>query len=180
MEEIWKDVIGYEGLYQVSNMGRVKSLPRFDRIGRLHKGCILSQCVQRGGYLYVQLSVDGKQKPSKIHRLVAEAFIPNIEAKATVNHKNCNKHDNTVDNLEWCTNLENIAHAKLNGLLKGQSNPNEKNGRAKLTKCQVMEIRRTFIKGSSEFGTVGLGKKYGVSATQIGRIVSGDSWGIIK
>ena len=180
MEEIWKDIKGYEGLYQVSNLGRVRSIDRRDRLGRHFKGRVLSQCKQRGNYLYVQLQKNGKSKPSKIHRLVAQAFIPNPENKATVNHKYCNKGNNVVENLEWCTNLENITHAKIHGLLKGRSNPNETNGRAKLTETQILEIRRTFVKGSREFGTVALGKKYGVSSTQISRIAANDSWRVIK
>lgn len=176
MSEIWKAIEGYEGLYEVSNLGRVRNLDKVDSMGRFWKGKILTACQQRGNYLYVQLSKDGKQKPMKIHRLVAKAFIPNPDNKPQVNHKDCNKANNRADNLEWVTNQENIDHGKRNGRFKGRSNPGSSNGRAKLTESDIIEIRRTCVKGSREYGMVALGEKYGVSSTQINRIVSGESW----
>ena len=104
--EIWKPVVGYEGLYEVSNLGRVKSLPRKDS-----KGGIKSQRETIWGYLLCQLWKDGKGKNHSVHRLVAEAFIPNPEVKQTVNHIDCNKHNNRADNLEWATQSENVRHS---------------------------------------------------------------------
>ena len=115
MEEIWKDVSGYEGYYQVSNLGRVKSLDRWItyRDGRkyFYRSKIKSQAKYRGGYLFVSLKVNRHQFSAKVHRLVAQAFIPNPENKPQVNHKNGIRTDNRVENLEWVTCSENHLHA---------------------------------------------------------------------
>lgn len=108
--EIWKDIDGFEGTYQVSNMGRVRSLTR--RVWNYTKpGRVLKPMAKENGYLQVYLS-DGKirEKHAHIHRLVALAFIPNPEGLPEVNHKNLNKADNRVENLEWCTSRYNKAH----------------------------------------------------------------------
>lgn len=122
MEEIWKDIEGYEGLYQVSNLGRVKSLKRDitnTNYGVAHiKEKILKPRDDGKGYVRVVLYKNNQKKQFKIHRLVAKAFISNPENKATVNHINGNKSHNTVGNLEWCTNKENIYHAFKTGLIQ--------------------------------------------------------------
>jgi len=100
--EIWKPVIGYEGLYEVSNLGRVKSIPR---VGT--KGGILS-LKERAGYYCVDLSKNDSRSTIDVHRLVAKAFIDNQSNLPQVNHKDENKHNNHVDNLEWCTCKYNI------------------------------------------------------------------------
>lgn len=101
MIEEWKPVVGYEGLYEVSSLGRVRSLDRF--YYRLHKGKVLSPTKDRYGYLTVTLNCNGKSKTIKIHRLVAQAFIENPDNLPQVNHKDENPSNNNVDNLEWCT-----------------------------------------------------------------------------
>ena len=112
MEEIWKDVKGYEGLYQVSNLGRVKSIKRKVNIyskknKNYYKRTIKQKILNYGGntigYVNVPLSKDGCTKPIYVHRLVAEAFIPNPNNYPCVNHIDENKENNKVDNLEWCT-----------------------------------------------------------------------------
>ena len=113
MREIWKDVKGYEGLYQVSNLGRVRSLDRTVNSGIknnsnvLFKGRILKQYQKRNGYLQVTFTVNSKRKYVGVHRLVAETFIPNPDNKSQVNHIDENKTNNNVYNLEWCTPKEN-------------------------------------------------------------------------
>ena len=117
MQEIWKDIIGYENLYQVSNLGNVKSLcfgarnKRKSNITRL-----LKTNSNNFGYLKVELYKDGKSKIKYVHRLVAEAFIPNPDQKPQVNHIDGNKANNTLSNLEWVTSSENLSHACKTGL----------------------------------------------------------------
>jgi hypothetical protein len=118
MEELWKDIQGYEGLYQVSNTGRVRSLDKTRAIGknkRIIKGRILK--IKQANYCHIQLVKNGQNFHALVHRLVATAFIPNSEGKKTVNHKDCNKHNNRVENLEWVTQAENNLHALSNGKL---------------------------------------------------------------
>lgn len=101
MEEVWKDIKGYEGLYQVSNLGRVKRVTT-DRILKGSKDSI--------GYLRVNLHKNNIPSTEKVHRLVAEAFIPNLENKPQVNHRDEDKTNNMASNLEWMTAKENINH----------------------------------------------------------------------
>lgn len=103
MEEIWKDIKDYEGYYQVSNLGNVRSL-KFNKITPLKP----YKNVARHGYLEVYLRLPGSKKTFKVHRLVAQAFIENPDNLPQINHKDENKENNCVDNLEWCTNKYNI------------------------------------------------------------------------
>jgi len=120
--EIWKDIEGYEGLYQVSSEGRVKSLPKEHRYGsKSEKILKLGKTIkQRNGedYPTVCLSKDGIVNEYKIHRLVALSFIPNYENKPTVNHKNGKRNDNRLCNLEWATHSEQNYHMWEIGLIK--------------------------------------------------------------
>lgn len=120
-KEIWKDIKNYEGLYQVSNRGRIRSINRTivdNWCVREFKGRILNPTEHNGKlpYLYVSLSKQGKIKKFFIHRLVAETFIPNPKNKSQVNHINGNPQNNNVINLEWVTNAENTQHAYDTGL----------------------------------------------------------------
>ena len=113
-KEIWRDVKGYEGLYQVSDQGRAKSLERKDRFGRTVKERILKPAVTQDGYLKVTLWAGGKPKTLRVHRLVCEAFYDNPDNKSDVNHINEDKTDNRACNLEWCTRRENNNHGTHN------------------------------------------------------------------
>lgn len=132
--EVWKDIPEYKGLYQVSNWGRVKSLERTIVCGsqiRLIKERVLKENKDTLGYCRIGLHKDGKRKTFSVHRLVAKCFLEPIEGKDIVNHKDCNPSNNNVENLEFCTQQQNVtynnAHIKrgLNnrGKYKGENNP---------------------------------------------------------
>ena len=108
MGEEWRDIIGYEGLYMVSNLGRVKSLERYDSGGRKIKEKVLTGTIDKKGYIIVDLTKNNKGKKLKVHRLVAEAFIPNPEDKPFIDHINTIRDDNRVENLRWATHKENM------------------------------------------------------------------------
>lgn len=128
-QEQWKPIQGYEGLYEVSSYGRIKSLPRIikgkGQHYRQHKGRILKPITisAKLPYTRVDLCKEGKYAHTSIHRLVAETFIPNPENKPCVNHKDGIKSNNYIDNLEWCTYSENTRHAFALGLMKGSNAP---------------------------------------------------------
>ena len=133
MEEIWRDVEGYNGVYQVSNLGRVKSF------NKSKNGKILKLQKEVKGYLVIRLY----RSPTdwwhaKAHRLVALTFIPNPDNKPQINHINCIKSDNRVENLEWCTNGENQKHAFKNGLQRS-------NGGTPKRKVKCIETGEVFL-----------------------------------
>lgn len=107
IKEEWRPVVGYEGLYEVSNFGRIVACEKIDKSGILRKRKILKPC-KRKGYCIIGLGTVGNRKTRSVHRLVAEAFIPNPQNFPQVNHKDENKSNNNIDNLEWCTNDYNI------------------------------------------------------------------------
>ena len=113
--EIWKDITGFEGYYQISNYGNVKSLDRFDGVN-YRQGQSIKPAIKANGYLQVGLRKHNQRKYVSIHRLVAIHFIENPENKKQVNHIDCNKQNNNINNLEWVTSQENQKHAKENGL----------------------------------------------------------------
>jgi RNase P protein component len=129
--EIWKDCKGFEGYYEVSNTGivRRKKNSTIYKDGRVayFSQTILKQSKSYKGYLRVYLSVKSKKITKCVHRLVAEAFIENLENKLTVNHKDLNKENNHVENLEWMTNKENMRHAFENGVYKERDKTTIKN-----------------------------------------------------
>ena len=119
MQEIWKDIKGYVGLYQVSNLGRFKSLPRNTKNQYKYKERILKLSEDKDGYLLVNLN----GKTFRSHVIVAQTFIKNDDNKPQINHIDGNKKNNNIDNLEWVTNRENIIHAYKNGLIKPMAHP---------------------------------------------------------
>lgn len=108
MQEIWKDIINYEGLYQISNLGNVKSVK---------KSKLMKVDLHQDGYNRLWLSKENKSKGFLLHRLIAIHFIPNPNNLPEVNHKDADKLNNSIDNLEWCTHSENMAHANSMGLI---------------------------------------------------------------
>ena len=145
--EEWKDISEFEG-YEVSNFGNIRSIDRTcgGRPGVI-KGKLLKSFINRRGYLEVNLFENSKSTSKIIHRLVAKAFIPNLENKPQVNHIDGCKLNNRVDNLEWMSNSENQLHAYSLGLQPTRAG--EKNGRAILTNDTVTILKELYNSGKS-------------------------------
>jgi len=175
--ELWVDIKGYEGYYQISNMGRYKSLDRSyvakkrNCLFRL-KGKIMRPNESRG-YLVAVLSMDYKTERFPVHRLVADAFLPNHENKRTVNHKNGNKKDNKLSNLEWATDSEQQLHATKIGLRANTLG--EKSNFSKLTENAVIEIRRLFESGAIKTKKE-LARKFNVAPSNVTFIITRQTW----
>ena len=130
--ENWKDIVGYEGLYQVSDLGNVRSLSRINSCGKKLRGGIRRQTInKKNGYCYVSLCMNGKAKNYSVHRLVAKAFIEFVPGKNTVNHINEIKTDNRAVNLEWMSLPDNLRYGthderslKNKPDLSGEKHPN--------------------------------------------------------
>ena len=160
-----KEIKGYEGLYQISSEGDVFSATR-----QGSPGTVLRQSVANTGYRRVCLSKKNIRKAFDVHRLVATAFIPNPKNLPTVNHKNFDKTDNGIENLEWMTFVENLKHAFDNGRYKGVKG--SKNHSSKLTEKQVCEIRRRAENETS----ASLAREFKVSDTAIYDIINKRRW----
>ncbi|MBV4357712.1 NUMOD4 motif-containing HNH endonuclease [Pinibacter aurantiacus] len=133
MDEIWRDVTGFEKYYQISNKGNVQSLDRivYTNKGnaRLVKGKLLTSRINNFGYLSVRLSYKGITRTLFMHRLIAQEFIDNPENKPFVNHIDGNKTNNSIENLEWVSHSENISHAYRSGLLNNNRGANHHESR---------------------------------------------------
>jgi hypothetical protein len=174
-KEIWKDVNGYEGYYQVSNIGNVRSLdrPSTSPVNKIELGTQLKPSIKRG-YSCVVLQKDGERKHTSIHRIVAQAFICNRENKPQVNHINGVKSDNRAKNLEWATSSENIQHAYKTGL--SISRTGQRHHFSKLKKEDIPLIRSLFGSLSSKV----IGARFGVSRGCIDSIKYGITWNHTK
>lgn len=175
MNEIWKPVAGYEGIYEVSNLGRVRSLDRevANRWGTTRKvaGTIRVISVKREGYCFVNLFRKQRGKPMYVHRLVAIAFIPNPEGLPQVNHLDGDKSNNRADNLEWCSGSENCFHAIREGIYEHARG--ESSATAKLTEPEVSEIRRLWSAGMLQKD---IAARFGVGRKAITKIVNRQRW----
>lgn len=169
--EIWKDIEGYEGKYQISTFGRVKSMERKSRNrcgSYVRKEKILKPINHRQGYLKVNIN---RNKRDFIHRLVAKTFIPNPLNKEQVNHIDDNKSNNFINNLEWVTNGENVKKAYETGRIKklcGELNPS-----ATLTLDKVKIIRSKFKSGLK---MKNIANEFNVSYSAINRIINNETW----
>jgi hypothetical protein len=161
MSDIWKSVVGYEGLYEVSSTGLVRRLAGpFRRETRQIK-----HILDRRGYCRVKLSKDGVVVTHNLHKLVAQAFIGPMPNEATVNHKNTIKTDNCYLNLEYCSRLENTRHAVANGRISLSN--------ASLDADAVRQIRERYIPRNN---VAALAEEFGITKRTVHRVVSGQHW----
>lgn len=156
MIEEWRPVIGYEGLYEVSSLGRVRSLDKYvkGKGYRLHKGKVLSPTKNKNGYLKVNLHCNGKRKTITVHRLVAQAFIPNPDNLPQVNHRDEDKTNNRVENLEMCDVKYNLSYGTArirerdtkikNGYYTGLSREEYRKKWCQENKDKIREINRRY------------------------------------
>lgn len=162
--EIWKDIPRCEGMYKVSNLGMVRSEQRKtirkDGKALSTRERLLKLAMDKKGYMRVMVARNTK----KVHRLVAEAFIPNPNKLPEVNHIDGDKKNNCVSNLEWMSHKENVEHAISIGKYKRVR---------KLSNTDIAQLKAEYVKGSKEHGTNALAKKYGLSAAYIWRIIDG-------
>lgn len=186
--EVWEDIKGYEGFYQVSSYGRIYSFGsefiKKDSKRYFMEESFLNPYKSQQGYMYVKLCKLGKCKEFRVHRLVALTFISNDhpEESPVVNHKDGNKINNHVDNLEWVSYSENSLHAHRTGLMP-KSNANkhgnhqgEKHWGAKLTDEKVMFIRKNTRKNGGKYTNSELSKLVGISTSVVSNIINFKSW----
>jgi len=172
MIEIWKDITGYYGIYQVSDFGNIKALPKhinyIDGRVRFYPEKILKPRLDGKGYCFVTLHKDDTKEQLRVHRVVAIEFLENTENKPCVNHKDSNRTNNMVDNLEWVTHSENTIHAISTGRIY---NPSKK-----ITKEDSLKIKELYK--TSKYTQSELGELFGLKQPQIHRIVTNKNWTI--
>lgn len=172
--EEWRDVVGFEGFYKVSNLGRVRSVERVQN-GRKKNGYIIRPSHDACGYEMLELRNGTFKKRLSVHRIVAKAFIPNPDNLPQVNHIDEVRDHNSADNLEWCTIEYNQNYGNRRARIS-ESSTGERNARHILTEKDVIEIRETYIPGDREFGVRPLSEKYGVSYVTITKIIGRKIW----
>lgn len=173
MKEIWKDIEGFEGIYQISNLGQVKSLEKIDRCpngGLFTRPEIIMKQSDSDGYKRVQLYKDGKSKQKLIHRLVCEHFVENPENKSEVHHIDFDKSNNYYLNLRWSTSKENVNYTVEAGRKHNLSN-NHHN--AKITLNEAIKIKEMIKDG---IRVVDIHKQLSISINIIQNIKSKNSW----
>lgn len=176
LAEEWRPIGGFEGLYEVSDLGRVRSLPRTVRnrySTALRGGKVLSPCSDLGGYQFVMLSVPNPNKVfcKKIHRLVATAFLgPAPPDRSVVNHKDFDRANNAASNLEWCDTTDNIRHSVDAGRFTGSVSP--RRGK-KLDTAQASSIKSKHASGAT---TSDLAIEFSIHPRNVRRILAGEIW----
>lgn len=162
--EKWVDIRGYEGNYQISSLGRIKSINRIAPNGQAFPERIMKQRIESTGYMGLTLWKNNKSKMHHTHRLLLDSFVENPFCKRVSNHKDGNKLNNDLSNLEWATYTENLKHAYKNNL---------NSGRRKLNWDTILDIRRMgkYIKNKSE-----LARKFDVNHSTIQRILTFKTW----
>lgn len=176
MVEQWKEVIGYCGLYEISNLGNAKRISKTitncKGVKVFIKGRFKKVIVDKNNYHWFSLSINGINKTLSVHRLVAIHFVPNPENKPDINHKDGNKANNKFNNLVWSTKSENSKHAYETGL--NWSYCGEQSELSKLTEKDVLEIRKNYIPVVNSYSM--LAKKYNVGPNTIGDIICRRTW----
>lgn len=179
MDEIWKNIKNYEGYYQASNLGRIRSIDRIinEKNGkkRMQKGRLLKFSINKKGYFVSAFSKNGNVKSIRVHRIIAETFIMNNKPNLEVNHIDENKLNNEVGNLEWITHIDNIRHGsgiKRSSISRiGKANSwGEKTGTSKLSEKMVINIfkdKRKYLE---------ISKEYNIGIAQISRIKNKKNW----
>lgn len=176
--ETWCDIEGYEGYYQVSNLGQIKGLDRdvlSSGIIRKRKGMVLKIWKNHAGYNMVTLCKKGKHNGKAIAVLVAKSFVANPLMLPEVNHIDGDKDNNTASNLEWNTRLQNQRHAVY---VLGKHHAGENHYKAKLTCDQVLEIRRLFSTG--KYSKAEIGRMFGIDKDHAINIINNKSWKTLK
>lgn len=174
MSEVWKSIPGFEGLYEASTHGRIRSVDRLvtgkNGVTKPFHGRVLAPRPMNAGYLMVNLCKDGKAVNYLIHRLIATTFLPNDDDLAEVNHIDGVKSNNVLSNLEWMSRVRNIRHAMGMGLIQGLG---ENNPAAKLTEKQVIQIKEMLYLG---LHPKELAEAFGVMPSTINDIQLYRSW----
>jgi hypothetical protein len=177
-EEFWVDIPNYEGVYQISNLGSMRSYSRVVDYGvkkAYRPGKVLKLRKSNQGYLYTVFCLNKIRETIKPHRIVAKVFLENKENKPCVNYINGIKHDNTVENLEWVTYSENTIHSfKLN---LSKSKKGEESHLSKLKNSDVLNIRN--MCSNKKISQLDVAKKYNISQSQVSRIMRNTNWTLI-
>jgi hypothetical protein len=169
--EEWRPVVGFEERYEVSSMGRVRRSFSAPKCRSTYPGRLLNPDLSECGYYRARLCRNGKHQVEQVHRLIARAFLPGFEPNRQVNHKNGNKADNRLENLEWVTPRQNVLHAWRTGLCKPLRG--EASGSSKLTKKEVEVI---LFLNAHKVAEKLLAEAFGVTIATVSSIVRGETW----
>jgi hypothetical protein len=174
--EIWKDVAGYVGYYEVSNYGKVRSVDRYVNNHKgeraLRKGKVLTDTLDDKGYVRYTFRMGKSKKMKRGHRLVAEAFIPNPNQYTIINHKDGNKANNHISNLEWCTHRQNSQHAESMGLVNHVKGSNHH--KATITEDTVRAMRKLYAEGNHTQKQIA--EEFSVHLSKAKHILAGRTW----